>query len=136
MKKPRRDTFADIVRSEREQPTAAREPRLRPGRHDDVLVTGDRRRWRLAAEDIAPQVAADLVVRGAAVAHDPCGCGGTCGLEVLDPDTAAVLARSGPPSVSTDPRHPGTLSHWIGDADPAATLVLAAGRVLWGRELA
>ena len=88
------------------------------------------------SEHVAPEVATGLVRDGALLASDPCGCGGTCGLETLDGDTSAGLARAGQPSVSTDPRHPGSLSQWIGTDGSPETLVLAAGQVIWGRALA
>jgi hypothetical protein len=131
-----RPTFADIVRSERERPARTREPRLHPGRHGDLLVTADHRRWALVTEDLAPSDAVRLVHDGSLLAFDPCGCGGACGIEIIDPSTIADLDRAGPPTVSSDPRHPGSLSHWTSQEEPGTALVLAAGRVSWGRALA
>lgn len=136
MARKRQQTFADIVRSEVDKPSRSTAPRLPPGRHGHVLVTSDRKRWSLVADDIGPDEAARLVRKGGAVAVDPCGCGGACGLDILDSAITADLAHAAPPKVSTDLRYPGSLSHWISDDEAALTLVLASGRVSWGRALA
>lgn len=136
MARKRQQTFADIVRSGVDKPARSTAPRLPPRRHDQVLVTSDRRRWVLVADAIGPDDAARLARKGGAVAVDLCGCGGACGLDMLDSDTRADLAHAAPPTVSTDLRYPGSLSHWISGDEAALTLVLASGRVSWGRALA
>jgi hypothetical protein len=90
----------------------------------------------LVAESIEPAVATRLVAAGTNLAHDPCGCGGTCGIELLDLAIVRNLPKVGAPTISTDPRHPGSLSHWCAEDDPSLALVLASGRVMWGRSLA
>ncbi len=136
MKKRQKTSFADIVQSVADKPAGKVQPRLPPGRHRNLLVTRDLKRWTLAAESVDPDVATRLVTDGAFLAHDACGCGGTCGVELLDPAIAHELPKIGRPEISTDPRHPGALSHWIAEDDPAVALVLASGRVTWGRALA
>jgi hypothetical protein len=128
--------FDEIVKSVVEQPTTHKHRRLPPGRHGDLLVTRDQKRWMLVAEPIEPAVANHLVAAGACLAHDPCGCGGACGLELLDLAIVRDLPKVGVPSISTDPRHPGSISHWSAEDDPRLALVLASGRVAWGRSLA
>lgn len=135
MAKRRRQTFSELVQAERERP-ARRPDRLPPGRHGGVLVLRGGERWVLVTEDLDGPAAQVLVEAGGQVAFDPCGCGGACGIEVLGNDLAGALAASGPPEVSVDPRHPGSLSYWIAELDPSRALVLASGRVTWGRALA
>ena len=136
MKKRQKTSFANIVQAVVDTPTTRTQHRLPPGRHGNLLVTRDRQRWILAAESVEPEVARRLVATGALLAHDACGCGGTCGIELLDSEIALELPEVGSPEISTDPRHPGWLSHWTSEDDPTVALVLASGRVTWGRALA
>lgn len=135
MKKHQKTSFAEIVQSASEKPDRQNRRRLPPGRHDKLLVTRDQRRWTLVAESIDPDVAPHLVAAGASLAHDPCGCGGTCGIELIDSKVTRQLPQVGSPEVSHDPRHPGLLSHWAAEDKPTDTLVLASGRVIWGNAL-
>ena len=57
-------------------------------------------------------------------------------ISTLEPDRLARLTSAGDPIVSDDRRHPGELSSWVAEDDRSTLLVLASGRVVWGRELA
>jgi hypothetical protein len=131
----RKPTFADIVRSAIDNPKAPDTRRLPPGRHNDVLVTANQRRWSLVVDNISHAEAQSLLGEGAALAFDPCGCGGACGLDLLPADVTAGLIDAKPPTTSSDPRYPGTMSHWTAADDPTTSLILASGRVVWGRAL-
>lgn len=135
MKKHQKTSFAEIVQSTLERPNRQNPRRLPPGRHDNLLVTRDQRRWTLVAESIDPDAALHLVAAGAFLAHDPCGCGGTCGIELIDSRIARQLPQAGSPVISHDPRHSGLLSHWAAQDEPEDILVLASGRVIWGNAL-
>lgn len=135
MKKHQTTSFAEIVRSAIEKPDRRNRRRLPPGRHDQLLVTRDQRRWTLVAESIDQDAALHLIAAGAFLAHDPCGCGGTCGIEIIDSKITRQLPQAGSPEVSNDPRHPGLLSHWAAEDKPEDTLVLASGRAIWGNAL-
>ena len=136
MKKKQKTSFAEMVLAVADNPARPAQPRLHPGRHDSLLLTRDLKRWTLVEDPVDPDVATRLVAGGAFLAHDACGCGGTCGIELLDPAITHRLPEIGRPEISTDPRHPGELSHWIAEEDPTVALVLASGRVTWGRALA
>jgi hypothetical protein len=135
MKKKQKTSFAEMVQSAADSPARQRQPRLHPGRHESLLLTRDLKRWKLVEEPVDPDLATRLVADGAFLAHDACGCGGTCGIELIDTAISRELPEIGRPEISTDPRHPGALSYWIAEEDPKVALVLASGRVRWGRAL-
>ena len=129
-------TFADLVRAEQSRPARPDRRRLPPGRHGDLLVDAAHRRSTLVDAHLDAPRAGALVRGGATVAFDPCGCGGACGISTLEPDRLARLTSAGDPIVSDDRRHPGELSSWVAEDDRSTLLVLASGRVVWGRNLA
>jgi len=136
MKKHQKTSFTEIVQSAIDKPDRQKLRRLPPGRYENHLVMRDQSQWTIAAEAIDPVAAQHLVAAGAFLAHDPCGCGGTCGIELLSAGIAKQLSKIGSPEISNDPRHPGSLSYWTSDGDPTVALVLASGRVTWGHSLA
>ena len=118
--------FADIVdKTTRGAPPA---PEPEPG---PTLVAPDGCRYLRACE-LTPSGALDLVVAGARVAWDSCGCLGGCGeLKWFTPADGPRLVRAGPPILRTRKGTPGELSYWR--TEEGRTLVLASYDVRWGR---
>lgn len=86
----------------------------------------------LRVDELTPAGAMDLVLAGARVVWDSCGCLGGCGdLEWFDRAAGPGLVQSGPPVLRTRKGTPGELSYWR-SAD-GRTLVLASYDVRWGR---
>jgi hypothetical protein len=92
------------------------------------------RRYDLVDASLSPGRALELVARGAAVAWDPCGCGGFCGYVWLDRAAVGELVASGRPRLPRKKDRWGRLSRW--QADDGTDLVLAEADVRWGAHLA
>ena len=122
-KRPRTPTFAEIVREVEQAP---------PPRVDDRsgVVDRDGTRWHQTAGEISPGRAFQLAAEGAAVAWDPCGCGGYCGFDWFGADEVARLVAAGRPTVRDTKRHQGNLSEWA--SEDGRVLVVAEQAVRWG----
>jgi hypothetical protein len=129
-----KQTFADIVRDVEEHPAVVKDatgPDLSSGRAKGP----DGRVWNRVADTISEERALELAEAGAAVAYDPCGCGGYCGLDWFTPEQVAALAAGGPPTVKNTKRRSGHLSEWATD-DGTEHLVLGEDNVRWGELMA
>lgn len=129
-----RKSFADEVRELRQQ------PRPRPvdvPMHLDF--SADRFRgpggviWERIGDVLEPSVARQLVLDGALVAWDPCGCGGGCGLTWLDDDARQRLGQA-TPDVRPSKRYEGALVRWQNAED--RNLLVVQWPVQWGDEFA
>jgi hypothetical protein len=115
----------------RERPPAATAVPRRPlpGLDGDCLFAPDGRAYRLADARLNPRRAYELVVAGAVVAFDDCGCDGFCGLAWVDHDELQRLVRHGPPRIRRKGKGFSSLEEWRTDiGDP---LVVARGDVRW-----
>lgn len=99
-----------------------------------TLRAPDGRVFREITDELDPAGAHDLVVAGATVAWDSCGCLGYCGLEWFDRTDNPRFLRTGPPEFVTPrrkvPHATGHLSAWR--TDDGQLLVLASREVRWG----
>lgn len=117
--------------SVQEKPPAATPAPRTPmrGLNGDCLLAPDGRTYRLADARLSPRRAYELVVAGAVVAFDDCGCDGFCGLAWADHDKLQRLVRHGPPRVRRKGKGFSSLEEWRTDSgDP---LVVARGDVRW-----
>lgn len=102
---------------------------LPTGLDGDCLLAPDGRTYRLADARLSPRRAYELVVAGAVVAIDNCGCDGWCGLAWADHDELRRLVRHGPPRIRRKGKGLSSLEEWRTDhGDP---LVVARGDVRW-----
>jgi hypothetical protein len=83
----------------------------------------------MADDRLKPRRAYELVVAGAAVAFDDCGCDGFCGLACADHEELQRLVRHGPPRIRLKGKDFGALEEWR--TETGDSLVLARGDVRW-----
>ncbi len=126
-------TFADLVREvETRVPDAP--AALAPGLHgDEEFVDQAGRRYRLTAPSVDQPTAQRAAAGGAVVVWDPCGCGGYCGYEWLDPAQVRHLS-SALPQVRNTKRHRGCIALYTDEA--GGELLLVEGSVIWGSTIA
>lgn len=139
-KKPRAQTFAEMVGeptwSERPVPTEGAYA-VRPGAFNlaGELFAPDGQVLRCTARDITPRQAKKLVLRGALVAHEGCGCGGgysDCGPVWVTAASLEQLPSSAPPEF-VDGQSPTWIDAWKGED---VTVVFTHGDVEWaGRDV-
>jgi len=120
---PQRKPFADVVQEIRDQP-APRAPEF------GGVVDPSGVRWVPSKPSISATEAHGLAQAGAAVAWDPCGCGGHCGFTWFSVSEVARLVAAGTPTVRNTKRHQGNLSLWLSGQD--RVLVVAEDAVRWG----
>lgn len=123
MTKSRGKTFAETVREVQGQPVVPEVDR-------SGAVDPSGKRWHQHLAQISPARALELAMAGAAVAWDPCGCGGYCGFDWYGAEDVARMVKSGTPKVRCTKRRKGKLSEWT-DAN-GGVLVVAEDAVQWG----
>lgn len=121
-KRAARRTFAEIVREVEETPAA---PEPRAGGVEDPFGTY----WTPQNGEITPSQALDLAGAGAAVAWDPCGCGGYCGFTWFDQQQVDRLVAAGAPTIRHTKRRRGNISEWA--SEDGRALVVAEDDVHW-----
>jgi len=122
-KRPTRQTFAEVVREVEATPVV---PEPKTGGVTDPNGTY----WTQDIGEISPSEALDLATSGAAVAWDPCGCGGYCGFTWFGPEDVQRLVRAGTPIVRHTKRRHSNISKWVSEA--GRSLVIAEDAVRWG----
>jgi hypothetical protein len=134
-KRPRKPSFADIVRDVKESPDPRAQQYTHPGMQPDrTFVDQGGRVFHELHDVVTPAYARELAASGALVVWDSCGCGGYCGFEWLEPAAVARLAASGPPNPRSNKRSGGGIAEWV--AEDGSSLLLMWGNVGWGDELA
>lgn len=128
----RAETFADIVAEVTATPP--RTPRVFAGFHDGYFGDPDGNAYRLVDDQLSPRDAQYFARDGARVVHDPCGCGGYCGLDWLSVRDVERLAVADPPVLRRRKHGLATLSLWQGAG--GRSLIVAEGEVYWGDRLA
>jgi len=127
-KRHRPPSFADIVREAREAPPPP-PPRTGPQLWTGRVQDKSGRIWTCVDDEITASRAFVLAADGAAVAWDPCGCGGYCGITWFGPDDVQRMVNAGPPIVARKKHRSGNLSEWA--TDDGQRLVVAENDVEW-----
>ena len=122
-KRPRPSTFAEIVREVEQAPSE-------PVKDYSGVVDSSGTRWNQTDQEISPARALRLVIEGARVAWDPCGCGGYCGFDWFSAEDSRRLIAAGTPTVRHTKRHQGNISEWT--SEDGHVLVVAEQSVRWG----
>lgn len=94
------------------------------------MLGPDRRRWHHLRDGVAAAEALSMAAAGAAVAWDPCSCGGYCGMRWYTRRDVEQMVCAGEPVVRVSKRHRGGISEWV--TDDGQRLVVAEDAVTWG----
>jgi len=111
-----------------------REQPVVPEPDRDGVRDPDGVRWTMSRQSISAGKAQHLAEAGAAVAWDPCGCGGYCGFDWFTGDQTAQMVAAGTPTVRNTKRRRGNISLWVSEDE--RLLVVAEDNVRWGNLLA
>lgn len=130
-RRPQARTFAEIAAEARAVPPPA--PDVRPGRFNAVgeLFTPDGVHVVRTGE-VTPVEARSLVMAGALLAFEDCGCGGRaggCAPRWVSGAVASVAAQAGVPSFVKGQGAPTWLDLWESEG---TLVVFAHGDVVWG----
>lgn len=130
-KSPRRPTFAEVVAEARAAVPAPPPAPPCPGWYDGEIVERDGTVWVRVERGISVAAAHRLVVAGARVVWDPCGCGGYCTPTWVDrAGLVAMTARR--PDVPRD--RDASFDHYADQRH--GVLVVVSGDVSWAGVLA
>lgn len=122
-------TFADLVR-EAKIPAPEAAAQCQPGAHgDSSFVDQTGRRYQLTEPSIDAPTAQRAAAAGALIVWDPCGCGGYCGYQWLDPEQARKLG-SVLPRIRNTKRRRGCIALYADDN--GRELMLVEESVTWG----
>ena len=132
-KRREQESFADVVARVKASP--ARPAFVPPGRDGNTWGdTSQHRAYGLVTDELTPSDAQALVLNGAVLVYDECGCGGTeCQLDWVSSEDGQRLAASGPPVLRPSKNGRADLEHWR-SAD-GQDLVVAAAEVTWGSRI-
>ena len=121
-KKHHRASFADVVRALEQDATTPPPPRPGPAQ----LVDREGHTYS-AVGAISSRRAQELAEAGAAIVHDPCGCGGYCGLTWFHREDVHRMLAAGPP---TTRRRRGCITEWR--SERGEVYLLPENDVRWG----
>lgn len=138
-KKPKGATFSELMK----QPTwseagvrGSGEHAVRPGKYNAAgdLFDPSGEPILLQQELVSPELAQELVKRGALVAHESCGCGGWTGCqpEWLSKEALTRLRSAHAPALEEGRGVPTWIDVWSSDK---GQVIYLHGDVRWGDEL-